>query len=475
MAATVAPLVWDFYRQIGNDPDVIVCGTAHYYDEQAQTLFGNSGLKTRLAKPIDGQWMEAEYSFPSEFINTTEWTSLSLDHPCMGALYLTGVDNSGNLVYMRYQYAADVSGVVKTVTHKSQADNPITQINATLTNVDNDWFSAESGLFQPGAKIKLSVRYGSGEAYPIGVGYMDDFQHDCLAQTVSLSARNTMGYHLSEASFGSDHDFSGLSHEVAARMLELAGVAEYTIQPGSGELPLSFDPKQTVLKGFETFGLYYARNGDNMPWELLELPTGEIVGGYADWLESYRKNGFYTFELGKGIMKRKTKKCADGAYGGVYATSKDSAGNDLVPVEVKIDNFGFWQIPAKKLYHFTPPEGWALTQADLQWWAELKAKELKYVGLGEDFTTPYLQPQIEPGDVAEITVGGEAVSLGIITAVTQTMGESGFRTQFSVDSGGEYTEVADGGVRSDTGSLNGYNRKQSIADLIRVVVGRGEK
>lgn len=51
MAATPVPLVWDFNRQIGSDAAAHVGGMANYYDETAQSIFINGGLKTRLCIP----------------------------------------------------------------------------------------------------------------------------------------------------------------------------------------------------------------------------------------------------------------------------------------------------------------------------------------------------------------------------------------------------------------------------------------
>lgn len=59
MSATPSPLVWGFNRQIGSDVNAEVCGTGHYYDESAQALFINGGLKTRLCTPTAGHRRDA--------------------------------------------------------------------------------------------------------------------------------------------------------------------------------------------------------------------------------------------------------------------------------------------------------------------------------------------------------------------------------------------------------------------------------
>ena len=109
-----------------------------------------------------------------------------------------------------------------------------------------------------------------------------------------------------------------------------------------------------------------------------------------------------------------------------------------------------------------------MTQSGLQWYAENEAKKLKYIGIGEDFTGP-LRPQLLVGDVAEITENGTtATTLGIITEVKHTLGEKEFSTSFSVDSGGEYTVITNG-IRSTVSAASGFNRRQRMADIIRIV------
>lgn len=80
MSASAAPLIWDFYREIGNDTDAKLGGVVHYYDEQAQDLFLNEGMKTRLTNPVGGSWESATLK-ESQFINTTNYGGLSIDHP----------------------------------------------------------------------------------------------------------------------------------------------------------------------------------------------------------------------------------------------------------------------------------------------------------------------------------------------------------------------------------------------------------
>ena len=134
MAASENPLVWDFNRQIGSNAGVLVGGVAHYYDEEAQDIFLNSGLKTRLSTPTEGHWETSELSSPSQFINEEAYLGLVLDHPANVALYGVAFKDS-ELIYLRYLYAMDISDIVSSWDWSDQIDNEISQFSCSIYNI----------------------------------------------------------------------------------------------------------------------------------------------------------------------------------------------------------------------------------------------------------------------------------------------------------------------------------------------------
>ncbi|MEG0941768.1 MAG: hypothetical protein RSE64_07720, partial [Oscillospiraceae bacterium] len=338
MAASTSPLVWDFFRELGSSVGVKTGGVAHYYDETAQTIFLNGGLKTRLSDPASGQWKTAELSAPSQFVNTLDYIKLDLDHPANGTLYMAAVKADGTLQFLRYQYAADISQITAQVTFTSQVDNPITQISASVNNVSNEFFSSNGTLFNPGAKLTLGVAFGGSEVYPIGVAYLDETQHDPLAQSVPISGRNAIGYFLKEASFGTQTHFVGTYNEIGTALAALAGVPKFRTQVGTGTVTIDYAPKDSVLKGFDYLNNVVYHNFNN-PMQLAELPDGTVINGHSTFVAQYLPNGYYTFEVGREVFKRKTKKSADGAYSGIYVTGKTIDGKALAPVELPVEHY----------------------------------------------------------------------------------------------------------------------------------------
>ena len=125
-----------------------------------------------------------------------------------------------------------------------------------------------------------------------------------------------------------------------------------------------------------------------------------------------------------------------------------------------------WALGANKTKHVKAADG--MTQQELEDYATQLAADLARIGVGESFTGP-ARPWLLVGDVASIiTDGDESTDLGLITSITHRFGDSGYFTDFTVDSGGVATaETRDGTVYSTrTASVNGYNRRQDLADLI---------
>lgn len=461
MAVTPNPLVWDYYRELGEAGKV--GGVAHYYTEEAQSLFLQNGLSTRLTVVPDGHWNSSVLE-PTQVVSEEQYQALRLDHAYNGTLFGVAVDENGKLVFLRYVYALDLSNLTASGTLSYSNSNGVAQMKVNVMNTDEATFLDDATLFQPGSKITFDVIVGKEEPYPMGIIYLDSSDYSVGAKTVPISGRNSVGFKLMDATFDDVTSVSGTAHEVAVQILEMAGITKYIVGSSAHNWTHLFKPTQTLMSGLEQVFEFY--NG----WELVELPDGTIVIGYPDFIKNQIANSYYAFDKGE-VFKRKTKRSSDAAYRQVRVTGRgedDSEGNptELTPVTVAVKNYSQWSLPAHKTYHIQAPDGF--TQEELQEYAETVAESLQYVGIGEDFTGP-LRPQLLVGDVAAIDNGdGTMTTLGIITSLKHRFGQSGFYTDFTTDSGGVVTDNSSG-VVTITKNLQGYNRSQTLKDLIKVI------
>lgn len=460
MATTPHPLVWEFYRQVEGAEGL--GGVAHYWDEDSQSLWLSSGIKTNRANVPEGHWETAKVE---ETINigSPAYTSLELDHAYNGVLF--GVATLGNaLVYLRYVYAVDCSHLIASGNLGLSNSNSVVQLKANLMNIKEDMFTNEATVFQPGARVLFKILAGDEIPMEMCTTYLDSVDFDSRSATVPISGRNNIGFKLTQSTFDEVVEVTAFPHDMAKDICSRANITKLVIQAADEEREFSFQADQTLMSGLEQICSLYPG------WKIIELPSGTIVMGYRTFVDGYQGNGYYVFEKGS-VFKRKTKRSCDAAYTKVRITGKDAEGNDLEPVVIPVNNYKQWDLPPNKTYHESMPDGF--TQAELQAYAELVAESLQYVGIGEDFTGSF-QPQLCIGDIAAVDNGdGTSTALGIITSIKHSFGKSGYTTDFSTDSGGILMEplAAENGVITMTRPLNGYNRKQNLKDLIQVASG----
>lgn len=463
MATTPQPLIWDFYRAVEGAQGL--GGVAHYWDEDSQSLWLSSGIKTNIASIPEGHWETATVESTLD-VGTPEYTSLVLDHAYNGVLF--GVATLGDmLIYLRYVYAVDCSYMISSGNLSLSNNNPVVQIKTNLMNIKEDLFTNEATVFQPGAKVIFKVLAGDEIPMDMSTTYLDSVDYDSKSATVPISGRNNIGFKLMQSTFDEDLEITALPHDMAQAICSRAGIRKLVIQSTEGEREFSFRANQTLMSGLEQICNLYSG------WKIMELPSGTVVMGYRSFVDGYQGNGYYVFDKGS-VFRHKTKRSCDAAYTKVRITGKDLEGEDLIPVVVPVKNYKQWGLPPNKTYHESVPDGF--TQEELQTYAEMVAESIQYVGLGEDFTCSF-QPQLCIGDIAAVDNGdGTSTALGIITSVKHSFGKSGYTTDFSTDSGGVLMETLDNdsSVITFTRPLNGYNRKQNLKDLIQVASGSSQ-
>lgn len=456
MATTMNPLVWDFYREVAGPSGL--GGVSHYYDEMSQSIWLSTGIMTNIAEVPEGHWETAEIEETID-IGTPKYNLLALDHAYNGVLFGVAMSDSG-LVYLRYVYAVDCSNIIESGSLSYSNDNSVVQLRANIMNVDEAIFNKELTVFQPGAKATFKVIAGEEQPVNMCVVFLDSVDYNVLSQTVPFSGRNNIGYKLMESTFDDLQEISDTATNSVKHIFDLAGIQDYIIEENESSRTYKFKPNQSFLSGLEQI---YALNG----WKMAELPNGTIVAGSASFISNYISNGYYSFDS-SSLFRRRTKRSCDATYTKVRVTGKDIDGVDLEPVTVEVENYTNWSLPTNKTYHTTVPDGY--TQDELVQYANELAESLKYVGVGEEFTGS-MKPQLIVGDVAgSLNEDGSVTVLGIVTSVKHSFGKKGFYTDFATDSGGIVIDSKSAIVTS-TRKLDGYNRKQTLKDLIQIASG----
>lgn len=464
---------WDFYRTVATDVSAgagvdPVGNLIDYADNSSQSLYIEYGdIMTRTAQISDDDWEHAELDDPIiisvadpdyNLPTASAWT-LAYSGMLYGALRM----GDSYLRLVRYGATRNLTDLVRSGSIKLRRDSQITQLSLRLINSGEAFFLGSGSIFVPGSKLVVTVSMGSSGEYDLGVFYLDELNYDRDSAEASVSGRNAIGFWLNSQTFDSNTFFVGNGHEAAAFILELGGITRYEIGPSFVAFDWNFAPEDTLYKGLQKLFEFYPG------WAMIELPDGRICIGYPDFLAQYQANGVYSFAAETDISRRRSKLSADAVYAKVRVTGKDADGVELTPVEVTTSILSGWDVGAQKTRHVKAADG--LTQYDLQSYAEQLATDMQNIGVNDTFDGP-MRPWLLPGDIASISsAGGAAVNLGLITSVTHTFGVTGFFTSFSVDSGGVYyaQSRADQTYATRSASVNGYNRRQDLADLIGVI------
>ena len=461
---TPAPLIWKFWDTVGNRDGV--GGVLHYYDESAQTVTPDSGIVEAHAAVPEGDWEGAEWS-DDKTIDSTPYEMLDLDHPSRGAWYgaallPTAGTEPDKFYLLRYEYEKRLDSHI-TGTWQAQTDNPITQINLSVTNLGRKAFLSEGTMFAPGARIEIGVVSGKSGIYQIGQAYIDEINYDILSDTVSVSGRNTCGYMLASQTFDADSVISGRISECVTGILAYFGVTNQAVEVVEEEISLKFDAGTTGLAALQQIAEHLSEFDSTRIeklWRIGETPEGKIVCGYQDFFSNFIATDNYIFDLEHEVFRYSVNRCVDNAYTKVRMTGTDEDGEPLEPVVWSVPHDTTWRLGEHRTYQSTVD---GVTQEQLSAMGTNNALMLAHTG-DVSSVSMSIRPQLVIGDYAKIRFAdGETEDMGIITSITHKFGKTGFTTDLTVDKAGHVW--SDGGhVITRNLSINGSSRKSTLAD-----------
>lgn len=443
-----------------------------FFDAETEESTGEEGGFC-YSEGNDGWFFNA-----SKKLYSKHYAVIDFDHTNRGTVYFTTLLHGSeyDIVYfIRYVYAKDVSSYTMNVEKTLQVDNPITQINAELMNIDDSLFVADSTLFAPSAMMQLGVKYGNSEIVDLGIAYIDQATFTHGGDTVSISGRNRTGVYLRDQTFEEDTEFNETPTQMVLQLMDIFGIDDFEVDTsadGTLENPniitLIVEAKTTGLKAFETLNDLLTDDSAGKKWDFEELPSGKIIVGYDEFRSQYNPKSSYVFNGMNDVFAKTVDRSIDGVYTKVKCTGTTPKGKDI-SYTYNVTNFRFWDAGENRIYHAPHVDG--ISKTELKKYAKALAKQLKYIGRIITFQMN-LKPQLIIGDVAKITYGqedGEIESLGSITEIVHKLGPKGCFTEFTITSGGDITEVSPNVSYVADKSARGTNRKKRISDYI----GRG--
>ena len=451
-------IVWDFTRQL--DSAASPGNTTTYFDEMCQSFYVDSGrICTQIAHLFEGQWHNLNRE-PECILSETGYGLLDIEHQHNGAVY--GVAQHGaDVVFLIYEYMADVSTWLLSGSWQLQPDNPIKAGSIKLSNADIRRFEDSAyTLFSPGNRLWFQFRSGDSDVYDLGLFYIESSPYAELAKDFTFKGRNALGFFLSSQTFDERVSYSGTLSEVFTQLLVDAGVPEQLIVVQYNETTVSFvfSDSDTYLKGLQ-------KACEQVDWYLDDLPDGKIVVGNESFIKSLvSTTGVYSFDRGKDVISRSVERSADGVYSRVCVRRK---GSDPLSLYSDVPFFDGWFIGNHRTYYNDVPE--STLQADMERILTQLVEGLQYSGITEKFESPF-RPWLQTGDVAIVTGGDGPRIVGIITDIQHEFGSSGYFTSFVVTSGGTISNPDNPAIVASRyiGQIGGANRKRRLMDYIQI-------
>lgn len=410
------------------------------------------------------------------------YSVIDFDHTNRGTVYFTTLLHGSeyDIVYfIRYVYAKDVSSYTAVVTKTLQIDNPITQINVQLRNIDDSLYVSDSTLFAPSAMLSLGVKYGNSEIVDLGLGYIDQATFEHGGDIVNISGRNKTGVYLRDQTFEEDTELNETPSRMVEELMDIFDIDDFEVDTsadGTLENPniitLIVDAKTNGMKAFQTLNDLLSDDAAGKKWDFEELPDGKIIVGYDEFRSEFNPKSSYIFNGMNDCFAKTVDRSIDGVYTKVRCTGTTTKGKDI-SYTYNVTNFRFWNAGENRIYHAPHVDG--ITKTELKKYAKALAKQLKYIGRVITYRMN-LKPQLIIGDVAKITYGqeeGELEQLGSITEIVHTLGSDGYFTDFTITSGGDITEVSPTVAYVADKSATGTNRKRRAYDYIGGGAGGG--
>lgn len=414
----------------------------HLWDNEANNLYIKDGrMRSQYAYTPNGEWEDRIFEGDVDVSVHDNIESFRIDN--MGGWGAIGAyKQNDNPVFpdddkhylLIYEYQHDMSEYLSSGSIKHSANTPISTFSLSLKNpvdlrTENDEniaISENKSLLSPGAKVIFKFKMGTDiEEIELGTFYIDRSQFSLLSSTVSADGRNLLGKALRDQSLNENNiiPFQALSTTIREMLLN-ANIPnnKIVVEETAEERRFDFTPNKEVLGALEEVMKAM------IDWKIEEDHEGRIGVGNPDY-SFFPTRSVYTFYRDKDIFSRQITRDDQEAYKKVCVHTNDWSIARYKDVEA----YSGWNLQDNKTLFVSIADGTSLL--DAQAIATELAGRLENVGKIESFNSPF-RPQLLVGDEARIIADDGATNLGLITEITHSFGESGFYTNFTVDSGG---------------------------------------
>jgi hypothetical protein len=326
--------------------------------------------------------------------------------------------------FVIYMLPYDLSAALVDGSISFTKDSPVSQLSISFMNLRGELVGRHRSSLMPNTILEISFAMGSSPVLPLGKFYIDRVSTSYPDESISVTARNSIGKLLKEQTFDENNRFLNATlKENLEAILQLSGIEIYFVGDSQKTWKLTFEPDTNLQSAIEE--IISLLPG----WQLRENTDGTV--GIAPVSDSrFEQPSVYTFERDKTCFSYDVEYSDENTCAKLCVSCKEPA----TTVYIALPPHRWWVSPQHKTMHVAVPDGTG--SAELAAYADELAKLIAISGRIESFVGIFT-PQLIIGDEIELVeTNGRRSKTGTVTSVRHKFGKGGFITEFTVDSSG---------------------------------------
>ncbi|MDD4688503.1 MAG: hypothetical protein PHE51_02000, partial [Eubacteriales bacterium] len=195
--------------------------------------------------------------------------------------------------FVMYMLPYDVSVALIDGSISFTKDSPVSQLSISFMNLSGELVGRHRSIIMPNTMLEISFTMGESEWLPLGLFYIDRVNTSYPDESISVTARNSIGKLLKEQTFDENITFQNETlKENLESILFLSGIEKYFVGDPEKPWKLTFESDTDLQAGIEQ--VVSLLSG----WQLRENTDGSVgVAQVSD--DRFEQPSVYVFERDK--------------------------------------------------------------------------------------------------------------------------------------------------------------------------------
>ena len=249
--------------------------------------------------------------------------------------------------FVIYMLPYDVSAALVDGSISFTKDSPVSQLSISFMNLRGELVGRHRSSLMPNTILEISFAMGISPVLPLGKFYIDRVSTSYPDESISVTARNSIGKLLKEQTFDENNRFQNETlKENLEAILQLSGIESCFVGDPQKHWKLTFEPNTDLQSGIEQ--VISLLPG----WQLRENTDGMVgIATISD--VRFEQPSLYEFERDRTCFSYDVKYSDENTYAKLCVSCKEPAET----VSVTLPPHRWWVSPQNKMMYVTVPDG----------------------------------------------------------------------------------------------------------------------